>query len=297
MKCLITGVNGVVGSNLATLLSNQYSWEISGLGASLSTYIPYHRMDLTKSDDIQRVSDEIGTCNIVIHCAALIDNKRASSDLFLTNVIGTLNAQRIAANIGATSFINISGVTVVGNIQIKPISESHPCKPLTGYLLSKLHAEEAIALYSNTENRTISLRIPSPVGLKMPERNFLPIVLGQAIRNEEIRITGDSRRRQNFLDMRDLASAIVRASGTPHLNGIYNIAAHKPTTNLELAHTIVKHTGSHSHISDLTKEQHGYFEDWDIDCSKAKRDFGFNPSFTVNDSIEWIVRNMTRCDT
>ena len=293
MKCLITGINGVVGSNIASALREVYGWEVIGLGSSQKIDNYYFRADLTHENDVIRVSEEINFCDIVIHCAAIIDFKCEPANLFKMNIIGSINALKIAKNVGAKSFINISSIPVIGRILKTPITESHICAPNTGYHLSKLQAEQVIDFYSGSEIRAVSLRIPSPVGLGMPPRSFLPIILGQAIRNEDIKIVGDKRRRQNFLDLRDLVRAIVNLSEKNHVRGMYNIAAQKTISNLDLALAILKQSNSKSKLLDLTEESSGYFEDWDVDCIKAYKDFGYAPKYEIFDSIDWILSRET----
>lgn len=289
MKCLITGINGVVGANIASTLRETYGWEVMGLGSSQKTDDYYFRADLTNKNDVTRVSKEINSCDIVVHCAAIIDFKCDPADLFKTNVIGSINAVEIAKNINAKNFINISSIPVIGRILEVPITEPHICAPSTGYHLSKLHGEQVVDFYSGSEIETVSLRIPSPVGIGMPARSFLPIILGQALRNEDIKIIGDKRRRQNFLDLRDLAHAVVNVFEKNNVRGIYNIAARKPISNLDLALAILKQSNSKSRLLDLTEESSGYFEDWNVDCTKAHKDFGYAPKYEIFDSIDWIL--------
>lgn len=294
MRCLITGINGVVGTNLANILSQNYAWDIIGLGSSVSSiHKKYYKADLTRKDEIDRVVSELKTCDIVVHCAAIIDLQCDPVDLVNTNVIGSLNALRLSKSIQAKQFIHISSIPVIGKILSLPITESHVCIPNTIYHLSKLQAEQVIDQTSGEAIHSVSLRIPSPVGLRMPERSILPILMGRALRNEEIKITGDKKRRQNFLDLRDLAQAIVHIAELLNVRGVYNIASETPVSNIDLAHAIVKKTNSKSQILNLTQENTGYYEDWNVDTAKAKTDFNFQAQYGINDSLDWIINRGT----
>lgn len=290
MRVLITGINGVVGGNLAAILgANPTAWHIEGLGSSAtSAHEPYHHVNLTDKNVIDKSASALGAFDMVIHCAAIIDMKYDPAAMMATNVIGTLNALHLAKQIGAKQFINISGSTVIGKILALPITELHPCAPTTMYHLSKLHAEQAAALYPADGMQVISLRIPSPVGLNMPPRNLLPILLDRALKNETIQISGSKTRRQNFLDLRDLAKAIITISNHSNISGVYNIAAASPISNLGLARIIVDCTKSQSAIIDMTEEGSD-IEDWDIDTSKAKADFGFEARYDITQTLDWVI--------
>lgn len=288
MKCLITGINGVVGSNLASILHETHGWDILGTGSSPSARANYFKADLTDPHATLKASEAIGQCDIVLHCAALIDMKRSPTDLFTVNVIGSLNALAMAKNIGARTFINISSIPVIGRIVQRPITESHPCAPTTVYHLSKLQAEQALTLAAAPEINVVNLRIPSPVGLNMPERTILPILLARARRNEEITLTGDKKRRQNYLDLRDLAHAVAN-SAERTITGTYNIASSHSVNNIELAQAILKATANQSVLTDKTDDSSDYIEDWNVDCAKAYRDFNYTSRHTIADSIDWLL--------
>jgi nucleoside-diphosphate-sugar epimerase len=293
MRCLITGIGGVVGSNVGSILKQHYGWEIIGLGSSVSGKESYVRADLSQTNDIERASEIIGLADIVIHCAALLDNKRDPTDLFSTNVIGSINALKLAKNLKSCHFINISSVPIIGNIVDTPITESHICRPTTGYHLSKLHAEQVIDFYTSSTMSVLSLRIPSPVGLGMPLRSIFPIVLNQALTNQDIKLIGDRRRRQNYLDLRDLTQAIYKISSLENLRGVYNIAAKDSVSNLELAEAIVRKVKSKSVIVDEMESSSVYIEDWTVDFQKAKSRFGYSPEYGISDSVDWILQGTT----
>jgi UDP-glucose 4-epimerase len=290
MNCLITGINGVVGSNLASLLSNNYNWDVHGVSLSSSLLKNFNIVDLRSKNQVDAISHEIEPKDIVIHCAGLINPKSHPSDLIATNVIGTINALNLAKKINAKKFINISGVTVIGEINSQPISELHICNPSSLYHLSKLQAEQIIDRFLHPGLDVVTLRLSSPVGLNMPKRNIFPILLDQALKNLDMKIFGHRQRRQNFLDIRDLARAIFLVCCKNGIKGTYNIGSGNAITNLELANKIRSLSKSTSKIIDLTDLNDAYYENWDIDLSKAYSDFEYKPEFNIDDTINWVIK-------
>lgn len=291
MRCVITGIKGLVGSNLASLLKSFYGWDIVGIGSSERDSEGYIKADISNKKEVISASEKINGADVVIHCAAIIDNRRDSVKILSVNHGGTINALTLAKETGASVFINISTIQVIGLIIEKPITEDHLCSPLTYYHLSKLQAEEAIDLLCPHNIFSVSLRIPSPVGMNMPMRTILPIFLHQALNNEQITLTGDKRRRQNFLDLRDLTKAIHSLCNVGNIKGIYNIASRQPESDFDLANIIALEAGSKSVVTDDSKVNFDeYYEDWDISCKKAYDDFGFAAEFKITESIRWVMQ-------
>lgn len=291
MRCIITGARGLVGGNLGSIFRDVYGWEVIGTGSSGIDDEAYFRGDITKSEDIIRLAKLIETADIIIHAAAVIDNRRDLADIFSVNVVGSINALDLAKKVGAAHFVNISSIPVIGRILDSPITESHVCKPVTGYHLSKLQAEEAIAFAAGSGIDVVTVRISSPVGKNSPRRTFLPVILDQALKSEPIELTGDSRRRQNYLDLRDLASAIEAISRQSNLQGIYNIAARESTGDRYLADIIISKTLSKSPLIDRMHAGPEYFDDWKVSCEKARKAFGYVSRYNVSNSIEWVVED------
>ena len=133
------------------------------------------------------------------------------------------------------------------------------------------------------------MRIPSPVGRNMPPRSIFPIFLEKIKRNETVTLTGDSNRKQNFLDIRDLSSFIYKASLVDGVSGLFNVAAEKPYSNLELAETIISRIGSNSKILNDMVDSNTSLQSWDVSTRKAKKSFGYVAEHSLDETIDWIL--------
>lgn len=287
MKCLITGVNGVVGKNLSKILAEKNGFDIWGSGRTFKNDEKYFTLDLL---DRVAVLDFFSEHNFdcVIHCAANIDND-VPFEMFSNNLISTLNVVEASLASGVKKIFHTSGITVIGEILEIPITEEHPAKPISNYLLSKLHSEQVIELACKDRIDFINMRIPSPVGRSMPLRSIFPIFLEKIKNNETITLTGDSTRKQNFLDIRDLASFIYKASLVTGVSGVFNVASEKPYSNLELAEAIISRTGSKSKIVNDMVLGNSSLQSWDISTMKAKEHFGYAAQYNLNETIDWIL--------
>lgn len=289
MRCLITGSRGLVGSNLSSILSSQYGWDIVGLGSSGVDEKKYFKADIADREVMSSVTKKIGPVDIVIHCAALVDMNADPVEIFRTNILGSLNVLALCKAMGGRKFVNLSSVPVVGRIHHTPITEDDICSPLTGYHLSKLQAEQILEMYAGEGMDCVSFRIPSPLGVHMPLRSIFPVLLNNALENKPIRLTGDSRRLQDFLDLRDLAAAVVAVSRNK-VRGVYHIASGRGVGNLELANEIIKGTSSSSVIFNEMSTGSERAEEWLVNTDKACRDFGYRSNYTLADTIAWLAR-------
>lgn len=288
MKILVTGSNGFIGKHVCEKLKKTH--ELMGIGTSttsLVSNIEYYQCKIQSETFVDTLSKKIKKCEIIIHLAALIDKNDLNSNLIDVNCRGALNIVKLAKKIGVKKIINISGMTVIGKPISLPITESHSTDPKTLYHASKLMAEHIINLSSKYNIKAINLRVPSPVGPGMNQGTILPTILNNCLSNKSIVIYGEGKRRQNYIDVRDIVRAINSAVNIDS-EGTFNIAA-KTISNLDLAKLCIKITNSSSKIvfNQQIDPEENY--SWETSTSKAKETFSFEPKFSLTDTINALL--------
>lgn len=233
-KILITGVNGFVGNTIASCLSSAY--HVIGIGRKekLNSDIPveYYCADITQTDNLNCVFESTHP-DIVVHCAASISCDNLALELIDTNVRGMDNIIKTVQKQHLKKFIYISSLPVIGIPQECPITENHPVYPRTTYHLTKYFGELLLGLVAK-EMDIITLRLPSPVGVGMPNNKILAVFIDKCLKDENITLQGKGGRMQNYIDVRDIARAVECAIESAAC-GIFNIAAGCSYSNLELA--------------------------------------------------------------
>jgi UDP-glucose 4-epimerase len=287
MKCLVTGINGVVGKNISNLLSEKYGFDIWGCGRTNKNDSKYFTLDLS---DRVAVLDLFSKNNFdcVIHCAANISNEDPF-EVYGNNIVSTLNIVEAVLTYNVKKIFNISSIPIIGEILQLPITEEHPNNPTTAYHFSKLQSEQIVEYYCKDKIDFLNIRIPSPVGRDMPLRSVFPIFVEKIKKNKNITLIGDSQRRQNFLDLRDLANFIYKASLVNGISGLFNVAAKKTYSNLELAEAIILKLGSNSKIINNMTDSNLSNQNWDISTNKAKKYFGYISEYDLEDTLEWVL--------
>lgn len=234
-KVLVTGVTGLVGKAIVKKLAS-LSYQIIGIGrkdsANLDLPIDYYKTDIANMDDLSYVMN-VTHPDIIVHCAASISNDNLAKELIDANVRGTINLVNIAIENSVKKFIYISSLPIIGIPQECPITEEHSVYPPTTYHLTKYFGELLLENLAKTMDYII-LRLPSPVGVGMPNNKILTVFISKCLKHENLTLLGKGGRIQNYIDIRDIANA-VECSIQSNTKGIYNIAAEQSYSNYELA--------------------------------------------------------------
>jgi UDP-glucose 4-epimerase len=287
-RILITGVNGFVGRSLAEYLKDMY--DIVGLGRAkktISCASEYISMDIA---DEKMNHLDIGLVDVIIHAAACMSMADYDDELMRTNVLGTYNIIKLACRSGCKKLIYISSVGVIGLPTEFPITEEWIPRPNTLYHTTKLMGEYLVAGLKSDQCEVVILRIPSPVGPRMPEKTILPIFIGKAMNNQKLSVYGQGTRKQNYVDVRDISKAVEQCMKLDGIAGCYNIAGESAISNRDLAILCLEVTESSGKIVFSGTEDPLEGQEWNIDISKAQNVLGYRPQISLRQSIEDIVQ-------
>jgi UDP-glucose 4-epimerase len=189
---------------------------------------------------------------------------------------------------------------VIGKPERIPITEEHLVNPNSLYHITKYAAELFLKLPDFNNLNYAILRIPSPIGPKMPRDKILSFIINSCLLNEPIKLLGKGSRVQNYVDIRDIARAVLLAVEQIERgyfrNETFFIAGHS-VSNVELAVLCKELIKSSSEI--ILNEKADEEEDfrWIIDGNKAKRLFSYEPEISLEESIlnisSWLKAGMT----
>lgn len=183
---------------------------------------------------------------VVVHLAAQVSVPSSLEDPGLdlsVNVGGTLNVLMAAGQAKSRKIIFFSSAAVYGSPTQLPITEESPVKGLSPYGLSKLTAENYIALLCDRLGLTYTVFRPaniygprqSPTG----DGAVIPSFLSCFLSGRDPVIHGDGTQTRDFVHVCDVAQAVNRALFTAD-GSVLNLSSGAATSIAELWHMIAE---------------------------------------------------------
>ena len=286
MRILVTGSSGHIGGAVARHLAGT-GHEVIGLSRRRVEGLGDIRQvqeDVGDPDFVQHTRDAVERCDMIVHAAACLSTHLHEPMVIRTNCLGTQQALELAAAWETQRFVYISGVAVVGVPVEHPLTESHPTQPRNVYTASKLFGEHLTQVAAQQGLCATVLRLTSPVGPGLQRDRIFSIFVRHAREGAPITVHGQGTRRQNYVDVRDVARA-VDAVLEHGCEGVFNIGGAEALSNLELGRLCAQVLGGRSNVR-LSGEPDAQDDvNWVVSCEKAGAVLGYVPKYSIVDSI------------
>lgn len=165
----------------------------------------------------------------------------------------------------------VSSAAVYGEGRTLPMSEDHPCEPLSPYGLSKLAAEQYTRFYARVHGvETFSIR---PFSLYGPRQRKLVVydLLSRGLAGEDpLRVLGAPEVSRDFVFVEDAARAFLTlARSAPGEGEVYNIASGVETALGALTEALLETAGLRSTVEFTGAVRPGDPERWLGDPQRA----------------------------
>jgi len=297
MKTLVTGGAGFIGSNIVGELVAQ-GHEVTVLDNLLSGYRsnlePYPEVRFIEGDirDPAAVREALAGAEVVFHHAASVGNKRSIDNPIEDaeiNVLGTLQVLQACVKANVRKIVTASSAGIFGELVTMPILEDHPVEPDSPYGCTKLAKEKLCLTYAKLYDlEAVCLRYFNVYG---PNQRFdaygnvIPIFVFQMLRNEPLTVFGDGLQTRDFINVKDVVQANLKAAEAVGVSGAFNLGSASRVTINRLLELIGETAG-------VTLEPaHGPERPGDVrhslaDVSAAAAAFGFQPSVGLAEGLE-----------
>lgn len=294
MRILVTGSSGHIGGAVIRRLSED-GHEVVGLSRKsnplLSSSVPQLSLSIRLPALADNLKKLLENCDAIVHCAAYLGTDIEESTQ--VNCYGTRQLLDAVPLLGATRFIYISGLNFLRHPLSLPVMEEHLLDMTNAYSATK-YLGEWMVLDAGRKLSTVSLRPSSPVGPGLKYRRIFRLFVEKAMKGEEIVLHGEGGRRQDYVDVRDIASAV---SATLHRRSgrgsqVYNIAAGVSVSNLDLARCCIEALHSSSTITFSGVPDPEEETVWEISIRKAKEQLGYSPQYCLEDSIRDLAAEL-----
>ena len=173
-------------------------------------------------EDSDFVSKVVDGQDIIFHLAALIAipySYEAPRTYLRTNAEGTLNVLEAARRYGGARVVHTSTSEVYGTALRTPIDESHPLQGQSPYSASKIGADKlAESYYRSFATPVTTVRPFNTFGPRQSARAFIPTIISQALKRDEIRLGSlTPERDMTFVD--DTVAGFLAAGSTSGIEG------------------------------------------------------------------------------
>lgn len=232
---VVTGASGFLGSTVCSQLLEK-GCHVRTVARKKSTLgnipkgvqiYPGNIMDPESLDAVFKTGSENETEFIVIHCAAKISVLKHDEEAYVINVEGTKNMLRAAKEHHAKRFIYVGSVDALynpkdGSVIYEP-DEFYLENPDSDYALSKCEASR-IVMEEVKKGMDGLVVMPSAIlGPGDDKGGFISLMYKMYIKGiPPFSIKGG----YDFVDVRDVASAIIKASEIAPAGSVYTLSGH-----------------------------------------------------------------------
>ena len=252
MKILVTGSNGMLGSDLVVELSSLY--EVCGMGkhANRHPQIPYIQADIINCSTVSKAISSFKPA-IIIHTAGFTDVDGCELNphqAFLVNVKGTEFIAEASDSVGATLFF-ISSDYVFDGAKQAPYEEEDLPNPISVYGRSKFEAEEFLKGHCRSAWIIRSSWLFGSNG-----KNFFRTILHAAQKGEELRVVNDQKGAPTYtkhlaVGLRHLIEKGSRVQGYV----VYHLANEGETSWFQAAKKILEKTNLNNDLRPISSRE------------------------------------------
>jgi len=312
MKLLITGGAGFIGANFVRHILETYpdyklinydKLTYAGNLENLAGLEDNRNYTFVRGDiaDRKQVGEVMSAgVDVVLNFAAEshVDRSLEEAAVFIqTNVLGTQVLLEAALEHKIDRFVQISTDEVYGSLgPTGSFTEKTPLSPNSPYAATKAAADLMVRAYFESFGvQAIITRCSNNYGpYQFPEK-LIPLFITNALEDIPLPVYGDGLYIRDWIHVIDHCRALDLALHRGKPGEVYNIGGGNERTNLEITKLILKHLKKSESLITHVKDRPGHDRRYAINCSKLKRELGFETSMTLEDGLkqtmDWYIQN------
>ncbi|MGE0525491.1 MAG: dTDP-glucose 4,6-dehydratase [Bdellovibrionales bacterium] len=325
MKFLVTGGAGFIGSHFAELLLKQghqvvvvdaltYAGDRRNLAHLPEKSCTFIQHDICDAEGLRGVFAH-HEFNGIFNFAAETHVDRSISgpqEFVRTNLVGTsvlvnesLKHWEARGRPEEFRYVQISTDEVFGALENDTdcFSEETPYAPNSPYSASKAGADHLVRAWHKTYGLpTLITHCSNNYGSRQYPEKLIPALIRRALAGEGLGVYGDGQNVRDWLHVSDHCRGIWLAYAKGRIGEHYCFGGGCELKNLELVHQLCEvldevrpraSGGSYRELISFVPDRPGHDRRYAIDCSKARRDLGYEPrvEFTrgFRDTILWYL--------
>jgi dTDP-glucose 4,6-dehydratase len=314
MRLLVTGGLGFIGSNFILHMLKTYQ-DLSIINLDLITYAgnlenlvdvthDNNRYTFVKGDitDKSLVNEIVSAKpDVVVNFAAEshVDRSILDASAFLkTNIIGVQTLLDCCREHGVGRFVQISTDEVYGSLgpEDPPFVETNHLKPNSPYSASKASADLLVRAYHKTYNMDVVItRCSNNYGLLQFPEKLIPLMITNAIQNQELPVYGDGLNVRDWIYVLDHCKAIDRVMRDGRSGRIYNIGGSCEYPNIEIVRLILTKLKKPFSLIKYVQDRPGHDRRYSMNATRITDELGWAPSTGfeegIDATIKWYIEN------
>ena len=311
-KILVTGGAGFIGSNFVRMLLQESDHHIVNL--DLLTYAgnlenledveghdryAFERADIAEPEAMKKVFDQHQP-DIVVHFAAEshVDRSVLDATAFIrTNVVGTQVLLDQSRHHDVKRFVHVSTDEVYGSLGATGLfTEDTPIQSNSPYSSSKAGSDLLVRAAVHTHDMDcVTTRCSNNYGpYQFPEK-LIPLMIANADEGKQLPVYGDGKNVRDWIHVIDHCRGIRAAMDSGKQGEVYNFGGDAERENIFVVKEILKLVGKGEDLIKYVTDRPGHDRRYAMDSSKAKRELGWEPTFTFEKGLEqtvgWYMEN------
>lgn len=312
-KLFITGGAGFIGSAFIHLLLNEhpstlitnfddltYAGNLDNLVGINTDHYRFIKGDIADPQAVLAALDEETDAIVNFAAESHVDRSISNAAEFLkTNVIGTQVLLDACRKRNVKRFVHISTDEVMGSLPEDGdgfFTEASPFAPNSPYAASKAAAEHLVRAAHHTFGLdTIVTRCGNNYGPRQFPEKFLPLMIANALNDQQIPLYGDGRNVRDWIYVDDHCRAILLALENGSSGAVYNIGARNERRNIDVVQSVLDKLGKPRSLIQFVKDRLGHDRRYAIDPTLIETELGWRPLETwesgLQKTIEWYQEN------
>lgn len=300
MRALVTGAAGFIGSHTCeALLARGYRVvAFDNLSTGKRANLPADANLALREADIRdrtAVDAAMDGIDVVLHLAAQVSVTASVADPAASaqhNIAGFLNVLDAARRASVKRVVYASSAAVYGAPRTLPLTEAAATAPLSPYGLEKSIDDQYASLFAALYGtRALGLRYFNVYGPRQDPRSPYAGVISKfvdAVRaGQPVRIFGDGLQTRDFIYVKDIAAANVRAMEA-EATGVVNVGTGKSVTLLQMIDALEKVFGKPIERV-FEPPQAGDIRDSAMRPERLAHDLGFVARASLADGLAALV--------
>jgi dTDP-glucose 4,6-dehydratase len=331
---LVTGGAGFIGSNFIRFLLEKadFAGRIVNLDALTYAGNPesladlaekyggtryfFERADICDREAVARVFEGYAP-DALVHLAAEshVDRSILGPEAFIkTNVMGTFTLLEAARNAWKfredVLFHHVSTCEVFGALgDSGSFTEESPYDPRSPYSASKAGSDHLVRAYHNTYGLVATLsNCSNNYGpYQFPEK-LIPFMILNMVEGRSLPVYGDGKNVRDWIHVEDHAAAVWEIMKRGEAGRSYNIGGENEWENIRLLGRLVEivaeesgqEVGGLRKLITYVKDRPGHDRRYAIDCSRIKRELGWERALSFDEglrkTVRWYLDNALWCE-